>query len=491
MSEQMLPSPSRKGSNPEKILISEEMPPSPFRKRPNPEKILISEEIRAILGIYELTRRLRAKDPEDSEDVDKSKEDISESVGDHTAMSAYLMHYFLPILESAGMKLDYGKTLDMVLAHGIGDINNPSKPGVQKTPEERRQELVTTAKVFGELPRRGGFNRQMFEAYTEYLGQETSESRFVRAVNGLETMLYVLSRPAHLRAGLVGGKGYAVEDYRDRIQSYCREFPQLLEFYKRLEPIFHWKDPKTKENYFAPSREYENQIPRPDVLQNVFLSNAPDFGDPTDIDVESENARLLELYRMKRQLLFGQEPKPSTEYHDTDAEHIASALFLNRYFTPAILADQEQQGRDELSLRETTEILLAHDVPEAITGEKIVQAKTAADTVEEKIAAATIANRYAPRAGGFNQKFMFSFAKYELGKSDSPAPLNAKVAKAIDTMEGQFNLLYLKTRETPARMIYMSHEKVDEKSGRFIRMFPIIDDHFEALNEKFKEVGLF
>jgi len=471
--------------------MSEKMPPSPFRKHPilqqgpgTIEQVPLSEEIKAVVGIYELTRRLRAKDPEDPSDIDKSAEDINESLGDHTAMSAYLMHYFLPVLERSGTKLDYGKTLDMVLAHGIGDINNPSKPGVQKTPEERRQELVTTAKVFGELPRRGGFNRKLFESYAEYLGQETTEARFAHAVNGLETMLYVLSRPAELRAGLVSGKGYALEDYRERILPFCREFPPLFDVYTRVERLFHGK------KYFAKSREYQNQIARPEVVQNIFLSNAPDFGDPAEADAESENEGLLELYRLKRQLLFGQEPKPSTEYHDTDAEHIASALLLARYFTPLILADKEQHGKKDISLRETVEILLSHDAPEALTGDRISQAKTAEDEQKERFAAKQIGSYYAPRAEDFNIKFLRHFGNYQVNKLGLNVN-SATLAKALDVLEGQFNLLYLKTRETPARMIYMPYEKVDKKSGRFMRMFAIVNQHFEALNQKFKQVGLF
>ncbi len=203
--------------------MTEELPKSPFRERQDSAQALQSEEIRAASGVFNLTRRYRAKVPENPSDVDKPAEDINESVGDHIAMSAYLMHYFLPLLEGSGENLDYERTFDMVLTQDIGAISNlPDLPGVQKTPEQRREEIISTAKIFDTLPKRDGFNRSLFNAYAEYLGQETREARFVGGVNGLETMLYVLSKPHNLRADLVGGKGYALEDYRERIAPFCR-----------------------------------------------------------------------------------------------------------------------------------------------------------------------------------------------------------------------------------------------------------------------------
>ena len=142
-------------------------------------------------------------------------------------------------------------------------------------------------------------------------GRETRESRFVRALNGLETVLYVLSRPPQVRQQLVGGKGYAIEDYRDRIEPFCREFPPLEKFYTRIERIFHQR------GYFAPSRVYENSIMKPETARNIFASNAPKFVNRVKIDVNSENEKLLQLQRLKRRMRFGQPAKPETEHNDT------------------------------------------------------------------------------------------------------------------------------------------------------------------------------
>ena len=151
--------------------MPEKMPDSPFRERPNPENELLSEEIRAVAGIFEFTRRLRAKSK--LSDLDKPRDNVSESAGDHTAMTAYLMQYFLPLVEQQdGLKLNYEKTLDMILAHDIGEIGAlPSVPSVQKDTQQRQEELEHTAKIFAQLPQRNGFNRTLFDAYAEYLGQ--------------------------------------------------------------------------------------------------------------------------------------------------------------------------------------------------------------------------------------------------------------------------------------------------------------------------------
>lgn len=465
--------------------MTEKIPSSPYRQRDG-EKIPLSEEIKAVLGIFELTRRMRAKVPENPEDVDKSPDDSDESVGDHIAMSTYLMHYFLPLLEKEGIDLDYERTLDTVLAHDIGDIGTINGiPGVQKSPEQKRQEIIQAARTFGDLPQRGGFNRRLFDAYADYLGQETREGRFVRGINGLETMLYVLSRPDALRPQLIGEKGYAIEDYRDRIGVFCQEFPPLREFYVRMERLFHIQ------GYFAPSRVYENKLTRPDTMRNIFISNAPRFGNTKEVDPDTENMALLQFQRMKRQLRFGHPPKPNEEHRDSDAEHISALLFLARYFAPAVSNDPAQRDAKDISLRRTIEIILAHDAPEALTGDRIVQTKTEEDAVKERLAAISIAQEHAPRAGSYNFEFLKRYTEYEGGKTATPVPSSATLAKALDVMEGQLYIYDPETRPKLAHMRIMSRLAVDQKVGNFIRLFPILNSHYEALNKRFVDEGLF
>ncbi len=458
---------------------------SPFREeRPNPEKELISEEIRAVVGIFEFTRRLRAKSR--PSDMDKPRENVSESAGDHTAMTAYLMQYFLPLVDQQeGVKLNYERTLDMVLAHDIGDIGAlPSIPGVQKNTEQRQEELANTAKIFGGLPERDGYNRTLFNAYAEYLSQETREARFARALNGLETMLYVLSRPEDLRQELVGGKGYAIEDYRERIEPFCREFPPLQKFYTRIERVFHTN------KYFAPSRVYENSVMRPDAAKNIFLSHAPKFTNRKKIDVNLENEKLLQLQRLKRRMRFGQPAKPEAEHNDTVPEHISSLLLLARYFVPATKNDRAQERGETLSLEETIKMILAHDMPEVIRGDKITPLKTEADAVGEWDVATEIAAEYAPRAGGYDEAFWKSFEAYEMDRTRPPFVGNAWLVKGLDVLEAQLYIFDRETRGKLSRMKVLSREKVREKVGKILDMFPILEQHFDALDKKFREEGL-
>src|SRR3989338_8578864 len=422
--------------------MPEKMPKSPFRDSENPENKPLSEEIRAVAGIFEFTRRLRAKSK--LSDLDKPRENVSESAGDHTAMTAYLMHYFLPLVEQQdGLKLDYQKTLDMVLAHDIGEMSAlPSVPGVQKDTQQRQEELESTAKIFAELPQRNGFNKTLFDAYADYLGQETRESRFARALNGLETMLYVLSRPPQLRQELVGCKGYAIEDYRDRIEPFCREFPPLEKFYTRIEHIFN------QQGYFAESRKYENSIMQPETARKIFLSKAPKFTNKIKIDVNSENEKLLQLQRLKRRMRFGQPAKPETEHNDTVPEHVSSLLLLARYFVPAIKSDREQERREAISLEETVKMILVHDMPEVIRGDKISPLKTEADAIGEWDVATEIASDYAPRAGGYNEKFWETFDAYETDRIRDPFVGNAWLVKGLDVFEAQLYIFDSETRGT-------------------------------------------
>ena len=479
--------------------MPERIPGSPFRDRERTEKIPLSREVDAVTRIFEFTRRLRAKVPEDSNDVDKPRENVTESVGDHVAMNAYLMHYFLPLLEEKGVKIDYAHTFDMVLAQSIGDIADvPSTPGIQKDLRQQEAEIISTTNVFKDLPRRNGFNRELFDAYAEYLGQETPEAQLVHALNGLETMLYVLSRPPELRKNLVGGKGYTVDDYEKRIGVFCKRegFEPLGEFYTLTERLFRQK------GYFAAEKEggYKNGIMTPKEKQDLFISNKPDFRDFPDVDVNDENIRLLRLQRLKRKLRFGQPPKPSNEYHDTVPEHVAELFLLYRYFLPSIKNDIAQNQKlspylrklimNAFDLREGVEIILAHDIPEIIKGDVIAPIKTEADAVEEWDIATEIASEYAPRAGGFDEEFWNRLDKYESDRNRPPFPGIAWLIKLLDILEAQLYIFDPETREKLSRMHILARYEVRKKADPILPLFPTPNEHFDALEKQFIEEGL-
>lgn len=435
--------------------------------------------------MFALTGRLRAKVPEDPKDKDKSTDEIQESSGDHIAMSAYLMHYFLPQLEKTGEKLDYDRVLDMVLTEDLGSVANlPPMPGVQKKQEQKREEIVETARIFADLPKRNGFNEQMFNAYAEYLGQESKESRFVRAINGLETMLYVLSRPHERRKEIVAGGGYAIEDYRERIGAYCKEFPPLREFYERAERLLHGKQ------YFAPSRLYQNQLMRGETARNILESNRPDLGDESTATVASENDGLLLLQRLKRKLRFGQSPKPASEHHDTVAEHISSLLYLVRYFYPALKADKTQKRREQLSLRLLVEMVLAHDMPEALTGDTIAPEKTAKHAREEYDAGVEESIEYAPRQSDFQERFWHALEKYEEDRNRAPFAGNSWLVKSLDVVEAQMYIFDPETRAKTSKLRVRSRKEVHDQWADVLRLFPILDAHYKDLEKRFKAEGL-
>jgi|GEM_PF-5218966 len=464
--------------------MMEQVPKSPFRDREENEKTPLAEEIKAVLGIFELTRRLRAKIPD--KDIDKPRENVSESAGDQTAMTAYLMHYFLPLVQKEGLNLKYEKVLDMVLAHNIGDIGNtPPMPGVQLDLDQRRDEIVATAKVFDGLPQRRGFNKDLFFAYAEYLGQETQEARFVRALNGLETMLYVLSRPTdELRKSLVGGKGYALEDYRERIEPFCREFPPLRKFYVRIERIFHQR------RYFAESRVYRNQVMRPEMARSLFLASAPEFKKPRKIDVRDENDRLLRLQRLKRHLRFGQETKSDEEHNDTVPEHISALLYLERYFLPAIKADPRQREKERLSLYGGNAKILAHDMPEVIRGDVIAPLKTEQHSLQEWDDAVDIAVELAPRAEAFNEAFWRHLQEYEVDRYKLPFVGDSWRVKVYDVFEAQEYIYDPRTRGKLSKMQILPRDEVRRRIGGSLELFPVVKQHFDELESRFKREGI-
>ncbi len=464
--------------------MPEKMPPVPFKQRAEgSETITQADEIRAVTGVFELTRRLRAKNPELNEG-DKPLDDITESVGDHIAMVAYLMHYFLPLLERDGVKLNYERTLDMVLSHDIAEASQlPHVMSIKKTAAHKRDEVLNAVQLLSTLPRREGFNADLHIAYGEYIGRDTQEARFVRALNGLETMLYVLSKPDAVRTELVKGMGYSREHYRERIGTYCEEFPALQQFYTRVERLFQIN------GYFDDKNPQGNGVIKPEELQSLLNSFSPTL-DEREIDADAENTALLRLYSLKRKLHFGQPPKPSTEHRDSDAEHVTLLLFLARYFVPAIQNDPNQKNREEISLRDVIELVLAHDAPEAITGDLITQMKTEDTAIAERQAADAIIDIYAPRAEGFNLRFGKRYFEYEMGKAAATTPSNATLMKALDVFEGQCNIYDPRTREKLPGMPMMSAEAVEKKVGAIVRLFPILAEHWDDLAEKFKKEGL-
>lgn len=462
--------------------MREEIPAPPFRDRERMAETPLAEEIKAILAtMVRLTLRLRAKNPEDPTDVDKSPEDTNESIGDHTAMTAYLMDYFHPLIKISDEKgerleLNYERSLDMVLAHDLGDVTNlPPIPGVQKSPEQREQELISTAKIFGELPSKGGFNKNLFEAYAEYLGEETREARFVRAINGLSTMLYVLSKPHHLRKGLVGGKGYALEDYRDRVGNYCREFGPVNEFYTLVERLFRQKE------YFAESRVYQNHILRPNLARKILTDKTPDFGDPDTTNVEEETSRLLRLQTLKWKLRFGKEAKPDDEYHDTVAEHVSSLLFLAKYFTPIVRSDPEQKNAQFLDYKEIVGMIFVHDMPEALTGDVVSGSKDEKRSLEEWDAGVEMSTDFVPRAGRYDKRFWNYLEKYELERTKSRFVTASWFVKTLDQLEGE---LHKYARGKQPHEYVMSLEEAYKKALPNLELFPLLHKHFVSIQNR-------
>ncbi len=395
------------------------------------------------------------------------------------------MHYFLPLLEREGIRLHYSRTLDIMLSHDIADLGEThAESGIQKTSEQRKIEATKAAHIFNDLPRAGNFNHALFEAYAEYLGQETREARFVRALNGLETMFYVLSRAPDTRARLVGGRGYALEDYRERIASFCREFPPLWKHYIRLERLFRLN------KYFADSRVYRDQIPRPEILKKLFLDKAPKFETGSSIDVGEEIERLLRFQHFKRELRFGKMKKAPGEHHDTVTEHVALLLFLTRYFLTVVKKDTRQPEAENISLRHTIETVLVHDASEAITGDMVTYRKTEKNAQEEWDAAADIASDLAPRAGNFNEKFWELHEKYELDRTKPPSPEIPWFVKICDRLEAEMYKFDRETRAKISNMKMVPIQDVYEKAKPELLQFPILLEYFETSMRKSQEEGV-
>ena len=97
---------------------------------------------------------------------------------------------------------------------------------------------------------------------------------------------------------------------------------------------------------------------------------------------------------------------------------------------------------------------------------------------------------YAPRRGGFSNRFIDNFKLYELAKE---LPLEVGIgtlAFSYDKFEAQAFIYDVETRPKLKKMHVLSRKAVRKKAEGPMRLYPVLWKHFEALEKKHVEEGL-
>ena len=122
--------------------------------------------------------------------LERTEEFQSQSVSEHIFNMQILCQYFLP-LEDPESELDYQKIIQMILFHDLGEIETGDYVTHEKTDNIRHEELVAHAIVCQKAP--FSLREKSQDTLFEYEQQESTESKFVNALDKLEVAMEATS----------------------------------------------------------------------------------------------------------------------------------------------------------------------------------------------------------------------------------------------------------------------------------------------------------
>ena len=138
----------------------------------------VLEEGRRIRYAYQLKRNLRYH----------TKRDLSvhsESVAEHVFALIFLLEYFLPLEDPAGV-LDYRTIVQILLYHDFPEIPHGDVPYVFKTSADKERERVAAKEVYQQLPATSQeIAKESWEAYER---RESLEAQFAYALDKIEPL---------------------------------------------------------------------------------------------------------------------------------------------------------------------------------------------------------------------------------------------------------------------------------------------------------------
>lgn len=194
------------------------------------EKILtddefVEDEFRKLQYFYGLQRVIRNNF--------KRTEDIeTESVAEHIYAMGILANYFSK-LENSNGDLDMSKVYNLILWHDIEEIETGDIIGYLKTPEDRAREDAATAIVISKMPIL--IQEEIKLLLVEYKQQSTPESQFVKAIDKIDPVFYLLNEN--------GKKQFSVHsvtesDYNHHKKVHIEKYPYMFRFFQMATKKF-------------------------------------------------------------------------------------------------------------------------------------------------------------------------------------------------------------------------------------------------------------
>lgn len=145
-----------------------------------------------------------------------------ESVADHSWRMAIMAIFLGPM---TGLKLDLEKVLKMALIHDLAEIKIGDIPTIDQNAEVVAQKYIDEDEAFREISSMLGGDQGggLYELWQEFRDQETSEARFVKAIDKLECVIQKNQQSTDINPGASG--------YFTKLAELCDADPVLKDFY--------------------------------------------------------------------------------------------------------------------------------------------------------------------------------------------------------------------------------------------------------------------
>ncbi len=157
-----------------------------------------------------------------------------ESVADHVFGLMILANYFLPKVDPEEL-LDKSKISSLCLYHDISEVEVGDVIYNHKTPEHVANEEAHIPKVLSSIPTE--LTSEVSDLLEEYKLQETSEARFVKALDKFEPALHLLSNPSDSLLIMKSAKVDRKTAFDGKFMA-VQEFPIITEYLSVLQEMF-------------------------------------------------------------------------------------------------------------------------------------------------------------------------------------------------------------------------------------------------------------
>jgi putative hydrolase of HD superfamily len=194
------------------------------------EKIMTSDKF--VLSEVEKLRVLYVLKKEIRYELQRKEESHTESVAEHIYAIHCLIDYFLPIENPQG-DWDELKIHQMAQYHDIDEIETGDIVGYKKTEKDYEAENEAAQIVINKLP--DSLQGLVQNLMTEFDEQITIESKFVKALDKLESVLHMYDYDGK---NFLHRIKYSRKDHQKYKKDYIEKFPSMDRFENVMAEVF-------------------------------------------------------------------------------------------------------------------------------------------------------------------------------------------------------------------------------------------------------------